>query len=124
MSAPAKKRPIKGVEVIVNAAKPQKFVLPKSKVKSVLSLLKDYKVEEKTVPWRKASKGLLDQYTEAGAMLKGARLREGLTQVELAKKLNVPQQHISEMEKGKRPIGKNTAKRLAEVFELDYRVFL
>ena len=31
---------------------------------------------------------------------------------------------ISEMENGKRPIGKETAKRLASALNMDYRVFL
>jgi len=34
-----------------------------------------------------------------GRMLKGLRLREGLTQKELAKVLDVPQSHISAYEK-------------------------
>jgi plasmid maintenance system antidote protein VapI len=32
--------------------------------------------------------------------------------------------HISEMERGKRPIGKDMAKRLAKVFKVNYKVFL
>jgi plasmid maintenance system antidote protein VapI len=40
---------------------------------------------------------------------------------ELAAKVGIPQRHISEMENGKRPIGKEMAKRFAEIFEVDYR---
>jgi transcriptional regulator with XRE-family HTH domain len=36
----------------------------------------------------------------------------------------IPQRHISEMENGKRPIGKKNAKKFAEVLKIDYRVFL
>ena len=36
----------------------------------------------------------------------------------------VTQRHISEMENGKRPIGKENAKRLAAALHTDYRVFL
>jgi plasmid maintenance system antidote protein VapI len=36
----------------------------------------------------------------------------------------IPQRHISEMERGKRPIGKETAKKLAVALKTDYRVFL
>ena len=32
--------------------------------------------------------------------------------------------HISEMEDGKRPVGKEMAKRLARALRTDYRVFL
>ena len=35
----------------------------------------------------------------------------------------ISQHHISEMEDGKRPIGKEIAKRLAEVLHIGYKVF-
>jgi len=56
--------------------------------------------------------------------LRGARKREALTQKRLAEKIGVDQSHISEMENGRRPIGKKMAKRLAETLGADYRVFL
>lgn len=48
-----------------------------------------------------------------GRMLKGLRLREGLTQKELAEALGVPQSHISAYEKNKRPIPAAKAEPLA-----------
>ncbi|MFM8314892.1 MAG: helix-turn-helix transcriptional regulator, partial [Deltaproteobacteria bacterium] len=48
----------------------------------------------------------------------------GLTQAQLADKLNIPQSNISQIETGKRSVGKNLAKRLSRIFNLDYRVFL
>ena len=74
-------------------------------------------------PWRSA----FPEYNEKtlpGVALAGARGKEGLTQRELAGRLGVPQRHISEMERGKRPIGREMAKRLAKVLDIDYRVFL
>jgi DNA-binding XRE family transcriptional regulator len=60
-----------------------------------------------------------------GMALRGARSREGLTQRQLAEMTGVPQRHISEMETGKRQIGKERARRLAEVLRVsDCRVFL
>jgi DNA-binding XRE family transcriptional regulator len=59
-----------------------------------------------------------------GRILIGARTREDMTQAELARKLNIPRSNISEMERGKRPIGKQMAKRLADVLNTDYKVFL
>ena len=56
--------------------------------------------------------------------LRGYRTRENLTQRELAEKTGVPQRHISEMENGKRTIGKETARKLAAALHVDYRVFL
>ena len=59
------------------------------------------------------------------AALRGARAREGLTQRELASRTGIPQRHISEMESGKRTIGKERARKLAEALHVaDYRVFL
>jgi plasmid maintenance system antidote protein VapI len=58
------------------------------------------------------------------AVLRGARLRESLTQVQLAKKLAIHQHHLSEMENGKRPIGKEMAKKLGEALNANWRVFI
>lgn len=59
-----------------------------------------------------------------GTILQGTRYREGMTQVELSAKTGIPQRHISEMENGKRPIGKVNAKKLAEAMDVSYRIFL
>jgi DNA-binding XRE family transcriptional regulator len=59
-----------------------------------------------------------------GSAIRGLRLREGLTQEQLARLLGIRRTNLSEMENGKRPIGKNMAKRLAQVLKTDYKVFL
>lgn len=60
-----------------------------------------------------------------GLSLKGARNREGLTQRQLADATGIPQRHISEMESGKRQIGRERAKKIADALHVsDYRVFL
>ena len=56
--------------------------------------------------------------------LKGLRTREGLTQIQLAELAGIPQRHISEMENGKRSIGKETALKLAAALNADVRLFL
>lgn len=58
-----------------------------------------------------------------GHALRGLRSREGLTQRQLTAMIGVKPNHISEMENGKRPIGKETAKRLAKALQTDYKVF-
>ena len=80
--------------------------------------------EEKTISWRETAKESIARYTESGLMLRGARARAELTQKELADKLEVLPHHISEMEHGKRTIGKEMAKRLSEVLNVNYKVFL
>ncbi len=59
-----------------------------------------------------------------GDILRGFRAREEMTQAELATEMGVKATHISEMERGKRPIGKDMAKRLAKVLKVNYKVFL
>jgi len=56
--------------------------------------------------------------------LRGLRGREGLTQAELAVRLDVSQNAISEMESGKRPISTKMAKRLSKEFKISYKCFL
>jgi transcriptional regulator with XRE-family HTH domain len=65
--------------------------------------------------------GTLPQWAVA---LRGLRNREGLTQEALGKLLGIAQTNISKMELGKRPIGKGIAKRLAQLFNTDYHLFL
>ena len=60
-----------------------------------------------------------------GKALRIYRENAGLTQTALGDRMGgVPRQHISNMENGKRPIGKENAKRLAAALHVDYRVFL
>ncbi len=78
----------------------------------------------RSTPWREVFKKELQKYGEAALMLRGSRHKLELTQKELADALGVPQNHISEMENGKRPIGKVTALKLSKFFKTDYRKFL
>lgn len=59
-----------------------------------------------------------------GRLLAGARSKEGLTQRQLATLTGIPQWHISEMENGKRPIGKTKAKLFGKALKIDYRLLL
>jgi DNA-binding transcriptional regulator YiaG len=56
--------------------------------------------------------------------LRAYRHRENLTQRQLAEMVGIPQRHVSEMENGKRPIGKEMAKRLSRILKTDYKTFL
>ena len=59
-----------------------------------------------------------------GLHLQAARHHFDLTQVALSQKTGIPQRHISEMENGKRSIGKKMARLLAAALKTDYRFFL
>ena len=77
-----------------------------------------------TVPWREPFNRQFSGQTVAAISLQSARTAQGLTQKQLAELVDIPQRHISEMENGKRNIGKERATRLAGVLDTDYRVFL
>jgi addiction module HigA family antidote len=59
-----------------------------------------------------------------GMVLQGYRLRDDMTQAELAEKLEISQNRISDMENGKRTITKNMAAKLARLFDTSYKVFV
>ena len=82
------------------------------------------KSKERSIPWREVFKEEIAKYGEVGLAVRGGRVKEDMTQQELADELGICQHHISEMENGKRSIGKAMAKRLAEIFKVDNRVFL
>jgi DNA-binding XRE family transcriptional regulator len=76
-----------------------------------------------TVPWR----DLFPEYTDEelpGVCLAGSRHKENMTQKHLSELTGIPQSHISEMENGKRAVGKKTAKMLAKALNVKCRVFL
>lgn len=97
--------------------------VPATKLKPLLVSLKDY--AEESTPWREVAKSRIQEAGgESAHMLKTSREMAGMSQTELAKKLGMPQGNISQIETGKRPVGKTLAKRLAQIFKVDYRVFL
>lgn len=74
--------------------------------------------------WRAFLKTDSDKFGEAAVALRGLRYRDGLTQQDLAEKLGIYRHHISEMENGKRSISKEMAKKLGNVFNVNYKLFL
>ena len=75
----------------------------------------------KSVPWRES---MYFNEVRTGTCLAGARYRESMTQAELAESTGIPRRYISEMENGKRPIGKANARKLAEALNTDPRLLL
>jgi len=72
-------------------------------------------------PWREVAgkRGSIP-----ASVLRGARSKAEITQTRLSELTGISQRHISEMEQGKRPIGKETAKKLAAALDVDCGVFL
>jgi ribosome-binding protein aMBF1 (putative translation factor) len=116
MQALTKKRHTEAVEL--------KFIGPVSKLNQALEAMKSLGFVDASdyVPWREAFPDLAKN--EHGTVLRGARFKEELTQTQLAERVGIPQRHISEMENGKRPIGKEMAKRLGKALNIGYKVFL
>jgi len=117
MQAHTKKHPTETVEL--------KFIGPLMNMEKAINSLKPLGFEDASdsIPWRDA----YPEYSEAqliGKALIGARSREGLTQTQLAELTGIPQRHISEMENGKRPIGREMAKRLGKALNIGYKTFL
>jgi ribosome-binding protein aMBF1 (putative translation factor) len=93
-------------------------------IENVLALIPGQEAGAETNEDRLYTVGEVFPDMQPGDILRGARHREGLTQAQLAIKIGVKPSHISEMEKGKRPMGKDMAKRLGKALNTSYRVFL
>jgi len=59
-----------------------------------------------------------------GDALAGARTMQGLTQRQLAERVGCLHTNISEMERGKRTISLEMARRLGKALDFSYKVFL
>ena len=74
--------------------------------------------------WRDAAKEVFGDHPSTALNLRGLRNREGLTQEQLGKAIGIEQSNISKMERGERQINAKTARKLEELFNVDYRLFL
>jgi transcriptional regulator with XRE-family HTH domain len=59
---------------------------------------------------------------ETGAVLRGDRYKDGLTQIQFSKLTGIPQRHFPEMENGKRPINKKNAKKFADFLDIIFYI--
>ena len=91
-----------------------------------IEIMEHYKVQsnKEYISVNELFGNLVQKSGESGTLLKGLRYREGLSQIEFAKQLKISQTNLSAMENGRRNIGKELAKRIADIFGLDYRIFL
>ena len=99
---------------------------PAEKKGEALMVLRDLGYVEKSepgIPWREAFPVEFRE-NEGGVCLKVTRETNGLSQTALSHMTGIPQPHISEMEGGKRPIGKKTAALFGKALGVNYRVFL
>lgn len=117
MQAHTKKPPTDAVELC--------FTGPAAKRQEAVDYLRGLGFEAKeepSKPWREVLPFKDEELP--GVFLAGARYREGMTQAALAEATGIPRRHISEMENGRRPIGKKSARLLADALMIDPRRLL
>lgn len=116
MPEPTNALPTENIEMI--------FTVPADRVDEAKRIMRDHGFEQapETVPWRKALGD--DNINLSSANLAAARFKEGLTQMQLSEKTGIPRRHISEMENGRRGIGKQNARKLGAALNIDPRLLV
>ena len=92
-----------------------------------VGVIKKYKVKEIDSSLKAVDDvfgDIINKYGEPAVLLKGLRHKEGLSQIEFAEIIGVTQTNLSAMENERRAIGKEIAKRIADKFGVNYRLFL
>lgn len=101
--------------------------LPEDVVAYLRSRFEDVRVEntDELVDWFETDlHRKISERMSGGDVIKVYRKNAGLTQKDLAVKLGVKRPNVTAMERGKRPIGKAMADKLAEVFGVPREYFL
>lgn len=106
------------------AGKAETFVVSRHTGKELLQFIEQQQHHEARLSATKVLPELMDDRKRPATVLRGLRLREKLTQNALANRVNIMQHHLSEMEHGKRPIGKVMAKKLAVALNTDWRLLV
>lgn len=112
--------------VVVNLRNSKKsYDIPLSHQKELEKILEKYSEDDDTpVAWEVLAKERIEKYRKSGLVLRGMRYREGLSQKHLAEISGITQNEISNIENGKRTVGKKVAEKLAKVLNFDYRMLL
>lgn len=121
MSVAAKTRLIK-IE-ITEGKKHRLYLVPKDAAYAVATLLEGFD-EDRSVDARKLYPELNDPAKRVAISFHGTRLRLGLTQKQMAEKLDLSQSDVSKIEKGEREISRKLAIRIGKVLKIDYKRFL
>jgi DNA-binding XRE family transcriptional regulator len=101
------------------------YNIPLSHQKELEKVLKKYSEDDDTpVVWEVLAKERIEKYKKSGLVLRGMRYRERLSQKHLAEASGITQNEISNIENGKRTVGKKVAEKLAKVLNFDYRMLL
>ncbi|OFZ80874.1 MAG: hypothetical protein A2583_04630 [Bdellovibrionales bacterium RIFOXYD1_FULL_53_11] len=104
------------------------YLVPKETAQAVSTLLDGYseknEEEKGTIDATDLYPHLKDPIRRIATVFQGIRLRSGLTQKEMGKKIGIHQTDVSKIEKGERSIGKKLAIRIGKALGIDYKRFL
>jgi ribosome-binding protein aMBF1 (putative translation factor) len=128
MSVVAKMLPTEKVTIKIGQGQTEVVLLPKDAANNLLLFIKQcqpaLQAKEDSIKIEDIEPKMKNLALRTASILRGARYKENMTQVDLAKKLKITQSDLSKMEHGKRPIGKKLAQRIASILKVDYRIFL
>jgi transcriptional regulator with XRE-family HTH domain len=125
MSGREKVLRIKMVEVTVGN---RHFQVPPKQAEGLILVLSNSEDnidgdDEGSIPAEVVIPDLLDERRRPATVLRGLRVRDDITQEELAAKIKRPQSWISQMENATRPIGPKMAALLSKAFNINANVF-
>ena len=81
-------------------------------------------VNEKNLDWREAMADYIGDSSDSAILIRNYRKEKKLSQVKLAKLVDVDQSLISKIENSEMDVSKKLARKLAKIFDVDYRIFL
>ena len=116
-----RKPPIEAGQILLNV------VCQQAMMQEITSLLESKGCQVKPMPEVEKERYTPEEVFpgfHGGDALRGARYREDVSQRNLAKLSGVSVSNISAMENGRRPIGKDIAKRFAKILNIDWRVLI
>lgn len=76
------------------------------------------------VPALSGVKELVEPQRISGTLLRGARTKAGLSQLEVCSRLNIKQANLSALENNKRPLGEELAKKFGKLYKIEYKLLL
>ena len=124
MSVAVKMRPI---EIAIRTGSRRKlFLVSEEKARAIETLLQETPSpkDAEFVDIGEVFPDLNDSEKLPAITFRGIRAKTGLTQKEVAERLEITQAEVSKIECGKRSIGKALAKRIEKEFKINYRRFL
>ena len=119
----AAKKPLTKIEVTQGKNK-KLYLVPKETAQAVTVLLDELDAQSDSVPPEEVFPSLKNREEYPRITFRGIRSKTGLTQKEVAERLEIAQADVSNIERGKRGIGKVLARRIEKEFGIDYRRFL